>query len=54
MNKTVNNVEKYYPIQVKNVVKKFGSFTAVDDVSFEVEEGEVFGWLGRMAPARRP
>lgn len=33
-------------IQVKNLVKKFGDFTAVDDISFEVEEGEIFGILG--------
>ena len=34
------------PILVQNLSKKFGSFTAVDDVSFSVQRGEVFGWLG--------
>jgi ABC-2 type transport system ATP-binding protein len=34
------------PIRVQNLTKKFGSFTAVDDVSFLVQPGEVFGWLG--------
>ena len=34
------------PICVQNLTKKFGSFTAVDDVSFLVQPGEVFGWLG--------
>jgi ABC-2 type transport system ATP-binding protein len=29
------------------VVKRFGDFTAVDDLSFEVGEGSVFGFLGR-------
>jgi ABC-2 type transport system ATP-binding protein len=33
-------------IIVKNLIKKFGDFTAVDDVSFTVNRGEVFGWLG--------
>ncbi len=33
-------------IEVKNLVKKFGDFTAVDGISFEVEEGEIFGILG--------
>jgi ABC-2 type transport system ATP-binding protein len=33
-------------IQVVNIVKRFGNFTAVDGVSFSVEEGEVFGLLG--------
>ncbi len=34
------------PIIVEHLTKKFGSFTAVDDVSFRVNAGEVFGWLG--------
>ena len=33
-------------IKVRNLVKTFGSFTAVNDVSFEVEEGEIFAFLG--------
>ncbi len=33
-------------IEVRNLVKKFGDFTAVDGVSFAVEEGEIFGILG--------
>jgi len=33
-------------IEVANIVKKYGAFTAVDDVSFEVKEGEIFGLLG--------
>ena len=34
------------PIVVKNLSKRFGKFTAVDQVSFSVNEGEVYGWLG--------
>ena len=33
-------------IEVKNLSKKFGSFTAVDDISFDVYKGEIFGFLG--------
>jgi ABC-2 type transport system ATP-binding protein len=33
-------------IEVNNIVKKFGDFTAVDGVSFKVEAGEIFGLLG--------
>jgi len=33
-------------ISVKNLVKKFGNFTAVDNVSFDVEKGEIFAFLG--------
>ena len=33
-------------IEVNNLVKKFGAFKAVDNVSFSVEKGEVFGFLG--------
>jgi ABC-2 type transport system ATP-binding protein len=33
-------------IHVRNLVKTFGTFTAVNDVSFEVAEGEIFAFLG--------
>ena len=33
-------------LEVKNVTLKYGDFTAVDDLSFEVEKGEIFGLLG--------
>jgi ABC-2 type transport system ATP-binding protein len=33
-------------IEVDHIVKKFGDFTAVNDVTFEVKEGEIFGLLG--------
>ncbi len=34
------------PVQVQNLTKRFGDFVAVDNISFHVESGEVFGWLG--------
>lgn len=33
-------------IEVENLVKRFGDFVAVDDVSFKVDSGEIFGFLG--------
>ena len=33
-------------VSVKNLTKKFGDFTAVSDVTFDVEKGEIFGFLG--------
>jgi ABC-2 type transport system ATP-binding protein len=33
-------------IEVKSLVKKYGSFAAVNDISFNVGRGEVFAFLG--------
>lgn len=33
-------------IEVRNLTKTFGKFTAVDHLSFEVKQGEIFGFLG--------
>lgn len=33
-------------ISVSNLTKKFGNFTAVDHISFDVKKGEIFGFLG--------
>jgi len=33
-------------IKVENLTKRFGNFTAVDNISFEVKKGEIFGFLG--------
>jgi ABC-2 type transport system ATP-binding protein len=33
-------------IEVDHIVKRYGDFTAVDDISFAVKEGEIFGLLG--------
>lgn len=33
-------------IIVRHLTKRFGAFTAVDDISFEVKKGEIFGFLG--------
>ena len=35
-----------YAIDVRGVVKKFGDFTAVNGITFNVEHGEIFGLLG--------
>jgi len=33
-------------IETENLTKKFGEFTAVDAITFDVSEGEIFGFLG--------
>jgi ABC-2 type transport system ATP-binding protein len=33
-------------IQVQNLVRRFGDFTAVNDISFDVAKGEIFAFLG--------
>lgn len=33
-------------VEVSELTKKFGNFTAVDNITFKVEEGEIFGFLG--------
>ena len=33
-------------IQVENITKKYGSFTAVNNINFEIDEGEIVGFLG--------
>ena len=35
-----------HAIEVNSLTKKFGDFNAVDNISFQVEEGEIFGFLG--------
>ncbi len=43
-NETITQPKKV--IEVNQLVKRFGHFTAVDHLSFEVEKGEIFGFLG--------
>ncbi len=38
--------EDNYAISVRGLTKRFGSFTAVDHISFDVGRGEIFGFLG--------
>lgn len=38
--------ETRYSIEAENLTKRFGSFTAVNHVSFRIPEGEIFGFLG--------
>lgn len=39
-------MSKEIAVSVNNLTKKFGDFTAVSDISFQVEKGEIFGFLG--------
>ena len=33
-------------VAAQGLVRRFGSFTAVDDLSFDIRPGEIFGFLG--------
>ena len=39
-------MENEIAIEVSSVTRRFGSLTAVDDLSFKVGKGEIFGLLG--------
>ena len=41
-----NEINSNKVIIAENLTKQFGNFTAVDNISFEVERGEIFGFLG--------
>ena len=41
-----NGVSAVNAIEVDHIIKRYGDFTAVDDISFAVKEGEIFGLLG--------
>ena len=43
---SAGKVENENVIEVEHLVKAFGSFHAVDDISFSVKKGEIFGFLG--------
>lgn len=41
-----NKLEQQTAVTIEHLTKKFGDFTAVDDISFTVSKGEIFGFLG--------
>ncbi len=41
-----SSLKEDFSIEVSHLVKAFGSFHAVDDISFSVRKGEIFGFLG--------
>ena len=47
-------MEQTVVIQTENLTKRFGDFTAVDHISFEVRRGEIFGFLEPTGPGRPP
>ena len=41
-----NTISVLYSIETKSLTKEFGDVKAVDNISFQVKEGEIFGFLG--------
>jgi ABC-2 type transport system ATP-binding protein len=46
LEKSTSEVQEDNVIEVSHLVKAFGSFHAVDDITFNVKRGEIFGFLG--------
>ena len=42
----IKDIDSEKVIVTENLTKRFGDFTAVDNISFEVKRGEIFGFLG--------
>lgn len=49
----MKKVPENYLIEVTNLTKRFGEFTAVDNISFNVKQGEIFGFLGPTVQGKR-
>ena len=41
-------------LEVRDLVKKYNGKVAVDKISFDIEDGEIFSLLGPNGAARRP
>ena len=42
----MNKKEKTYMIEIKNVTKKYGDVTAIKNITFDVNDGEIFAFIG--------
>ncbi|GJL92818.1 ABC transporter ATP-binding protein [Hyphococcus sp.] len=42
----LENAVQSNPVRLEHVTKRYGAFTAVDDLSFAVKQGEIYGFLG--------
>lgn len=40
-------------VEVRNLTKRFGGFTAVDGISFDIRRGEILGLLGPNGAGKR-
>lgn len=49
----METIDKEKSISVRGLTKKFGDFTAVDHISFDVAKGEILVFSGRTGPERR-
>ena len=48
-------MEKHIILEMKHIVKKYGDFTAVNDVNFSMKRGEIVAVIGSpIRCARRP
>jgi len=45
-NRMIQNRKEKYMVEIKNLVKKYGTKYALDDISFTINSGEIVGFLG--------
>jgi ABC-2 type transport system ATP-binding protein len=53
MSISINRTPEYV-IRVENLSKSYGNVRAVDDLSFNVKKGEIFGFLGPNGAGKQP
>ena len=41
-------------VHIENLVKRYGDLLALDHLSLDIEEGEIFGLLGQTVPVKPP
>lgn len=42
----IRNIKMANIIEITNLTRKYGNFTAVNNISFNIKEGDIFGFLG--------
>ena len=41
-------------LKTRNITKKYGKFTAVNDMDIEVKQGEIYGLVGKNGAGKQP
>lgn len=52
INKSVDSVQSEVAVEIKNVVKNFGSVQVIKDVSFTINQGEIYGIIGHSGAGK--
>lgn len=52
INESVNSVQSEVAVEIKNVVKSFGNVQVIKDVSFTINQGEIYGIIGHSGAGK--